>query len=599
MITLRCQAADVVLEGDDVIEQHNECLKNVLDRNMKNLASSVINCLSMSFPYPHMESATLPVKALTRIDDRPSLSVYGFFIASGPLRIGGLWGNSFKIRIRNIAKYGSYFSSEASREIVSSLKRRFENIINSGFPNFFGSQRMGYQDPQTLDSTVNNTANPCIRNLIEHERGITPLGPIIGKFLLLGKYQQALNAIILGSAEYVRPLDGVLMTPLQKARFMYFKGIEPGVVLSLFPNTAVKERILLKAIVRFGYNKVEHNKIIIDETVSLNHEDAVSGVGAKEVIDISGDIDLNNDNRENYDNNNDKNDHNNNNNNNNNNNKSCEKIDECKAEESASKIISQLPYSTRSLWVSSYQSWLWNRVAAHRLYTRTEHDLTNVQLQQEKELERERERVIESNENKGVEIDDVNNCPPTLYDNDVKNHQIDKNGDGKEDFIEVTKKKTSADANYVIRTVDDETLLAMAGDLVHEQSLAPYLLKSSERLNISSHDNVGNSKNNDNSSNDNKKSDINCNEESNSVIALTEEQIAAMSLDDRRHVFKHYVVLPLFGKKVLYPNNANGRYVHVHAHACTYSHTKKHTHTHTHLYYITISFLPHQFYPNS
>ena len=578
VITLRCQAASV-LECDDVIEQHDECLKNVLDRNMRNHASGVINSLSLSFPYPPMESTTLQVTASSHIDDNPSLSVYGFFITSRPLRIGGLWGNSFKIRIRNIAKYGS--PSKPSREIVSALKCRFENIVNTGFPNFFGSQRMGYQDPQTLDSTINTSGNPYIKNQIRYEGEIIPLGPIIGKLLLLGKYQKALNAIILGTVEYVRPLDGVIMTALQKARFMYFKGIEPGVVLSLFPSTAVKERILLKALVRFGHNKVENSKIIIEEIVPLNHEDAVSGMGVKEVVDISSNIDLEHNNSENYDVKN-----NNNNINNNNNNKSCEKIDKCKAEESASKILSQLPYSTRSLWVSSYQSWLWNRVAAHRLYPHTEHDLTDMQLQQEKELDLKREIVIESEGDEVVENDDVNDTPPGVYDNDVKYHQINKYGNGKKDFTEAKKKETSVYQSYSIQTVDDESLLAMVGDLVHVQSLAPYLLKSSDYSNINSHDNVRNSNSNDNSSNNNKKSDINCNEESNSVIALTEEHIAAMTLDNRRHVFKHYVVLPLFGKKVLYPNNANGRYVHVHAHVRAYSHTHKqtstHTHTHTH-----------------
>ena len=379
------------------------------------------------------------------------------------------------------------------------------------------------------------------------------------------------------------------MTPLQKARFMYFKGIEHGVVLSLFPSTAIKERILLKALVRFGYNKVENNKIIIEETVPLNHDDAVSGVGVKEVIDVSANIDLKNDNGEIYDNNNNNNNDNNDNNNygdnNNNNNKSCEKTDKCQAEESASKILSQLPYSTRSLWVSSYQSWLWNRVAAHRLYTYTEQDLIDVQLQQEKELELEfrREKVVESEGDKVIENDNVNNTPHGVYDNDIKNHQISKNG-----FINLMKKETSLNENHSIRTVDDEPLLAMVGDLVHAQSLEPYLLISSEYSNINSNDDVSNSNNNDNSSNNNKKSDTNCNEESNSVIALTEEHIAAMTLDNRRHVFKHYVVLPLFGKKVLYPNNANGRYVHVrtYTHIHTYTHIYIHTHTHrlTHTY---------------
>ena len=608
VITLRCHAGDV-LEEDDVIEHSDECLKNILDRNMRNHASSVIKSLTQSFPYPHIDSRQtsplslplpLSINAATLIDDFPSLSVNGFFIAPGPLRIGALWGNSFKIRLRNIAKHGS--DTKVSKEDISGLKKGFENIANSGFPNFFGSQRMGHQELQTADSMNKNTLEQELK-FEKDNSADRPLGPVIGKLLLLGKYQKAMNAIILGTAEYVRPLDGALLTPLQKARFMFSKGVDPGVVLSLFPSTAVKERILLKAIVRFGCSTLR--VISSDEKVVIGDE--LKNVTTKEDVNTNEDNnDLKNDdmnmntnskkdcgsggnvnNRNIY---NDKDNDSSKNNDSNNSNNNPNKIDQNKArqhtmqcEESASKILSQLPYSTRSLWVSSYQSWLWNRAAAHRLYTHADCDEKekmeeNIDVNMDENTE---EKDVSEVRIEGNKVDENNNFNDNSNHSDSNSNQRSKNGNEKKVITKEVKHESNTETgNNDVCVLDDDSLIAMVGDLVHAHSLAPYLLSSHTHTN-KNNNNVNNNNNNkssnsdsmsDNSNNNNNNNGNNQIEESNTVTALTEEILSGLSLADRRHLFKHCVLLPLFGKKMIYPNNSNGTYVR--------SHARTHVHMH-------------------
>ena len=652
VMTLRCHAGDV-LEEDDVIEHSDECLKNILDRNMRNHASSVINSLTQSFPYLHMDSREtlslprplpLSINAPTLIDDFPSLSVYGFFIAPGPLRIGAIWGNSFKIRIRNIAKYGS--ATKAFEKDISTLKKGFENIANSGFPNFFGSQRMGYQELQTVDSVKKKTAEQEVK-FKKDDGADRPLGPLIGKLLLLGKYHKAINAIILGTTEYVRPSDGAVLTPLQKARFMYFQGFEPGVVLSFFPSTAVKERILLKAIVRFGcgtvteincdekarfgdelrnVRKTEDGTIDEDnvkrDDMEVNANDYEKNYkSCSNIYNCSSRHEENNDNNDNINNNSNSNNNSNNNNNNNNINNDI-KIDENKSlqhtmqcEESASKILSQLPYSTRSLWVSSYQSWLWNRAAAHRLYTHTECDekekvneemdenkVDNVRIQgsevphnkimadtmdvnMDERIEDKVRSVVRVEEN---EVDDIDYDSSSSDDNRRSNsNQRSKIGDENEGVAEENKDEGSTKTgNNDVCVLDDDLLIAMVGDLVHVHSLAPYLLKPPTYTNNDNQNNNDNDKDNDDNNNNhsnNNDNDKNNNirsnnqiEESNTVTALSEETLSGLSLADRRHLFKHCVVLPLFGKKMVYPNNTNGR--------CVRSQTRTHMHVYMYIH---------------
>ena len=47
----------------------------------------------------------------------------------------------------------------------------------------------------------------------------------------------------------------------------------------------------------------------------------------------------------------------------------------------------------------------------------------------------------------------------------------------------------------------------------------------------------------------------------NSVIVLTSAHIANLSETRRAQLFRDSVLLPLFGKKIIYPENENGRYV--------------------------------------
>ncbi|CAE7458107.1 truD, partial [Symbiodinium microadriaticum] len=104
------------------------------------------------------------------------------FRQDGILRAGDLWGNAFTLRVRQLEGSGAHTSSTTLREV---LTQRLSDAAVAGVPNFFGSQRMGevYRTPGTDRS--------------DRE----PIGPVIGRFLVLGDYRAAVFAIVMGRRE--------------------------------------------------------------------------------------------------------------------------------------------------------------------------------------------------------------------------------------------------------------------------------------------------------------------------------------------------------------------------------------------------------------
>ena len=439
----------------------HECLNVVSSGSLKERAAGIITTLLNQFPDKDLHPSDGSEVQSVANCERGSVSVSGIYLALRPLKIGELWGNWFNIIIRNV-RAASEDSGPDSSQKAESLCASFQDAVNNtaitGFPNFFGSQRMGYQDQD--------------RNVKEHEGSCgtsMPLGPSIGKLLLLGRYSEAISVIILGSSVYKSLKDNSL-SGLQGARDLFARGASIVSVLNLMPRTAIKERMLLKAMVRFGWIARAYRKSTFEVFTNGNNSDSHSN-GQQEDVAISV------------------------------------------------RVLGQIPYSTRSLWVSAYQSWIWNRVASHRLitssYDSNSHSsvsdvlceqvgtnltpLTPVPLATEGDLVYI--SAIASNESKQITDDVAKKSVITSGSSSCVS--IDSN------FISASNEPTSLDTEYV-------TVAAVAGSVGSPMT-------------------------------------------SDYVIALTREHIAGMSDSQRALLFRDSVLLPLFGKKIIYPNNENGR----------------------------------------
>lgn len=87
-----------------------------------------------------------------------------------------------------------------------------------------------------------------------YENDYMPIGPTIGKLLLLQQYDSVIDAIILGemyidSSKAGSDLDS---SQANNARRMYVAGSPWQLVLSLFPTTSVRERTILRGLIRYG-----------------------------------------------------------------------------------------------------------------------------------------------------------------------------------------------------------------------------------------------------------------------------------------------------------------------------------------------------------
>jgi tRNA pseudouridine synthase D (TruD) len=509
--------------------------------------------------------------------------ISGMHLASGPFRVGDLWGNRFKITIRCIrfahihvsdnrtasaspsepSSSSSTSFNSSSRPVNVSVKVSptahiegcVRRIAHTGFPNFFGSQRMGYQESQILDLGQGQTLDPILNVG-------APLGPSVGKMLLLGRYRDAVDAIILGAVRYNPSLGagtGTWMgtSPLQNARSMYARGVEASVVLSSMPRAAVKERILLKAMVRFGWGVAERHSraapgipgVPCRGVTGLDHGDDQSADNdnywRNSNSDTSGDTERNSNcvkeeqererKRERK--------------------RERERERESKDDEIASRVIAQLPYSTRSLWVSSYQSWLWNNVASHRLMISSNATDANP-FSGERSNTQTQTRTDSSGGSGGSRENGGSKGSGTCADSSESSGNCDE--------ASISDWDRSAVAAV-------EGLQAMVGDLVHSSSLA-YLALSLPLLSQHTDPPVGPDQSNCASASisdhdlnrtrhgHNDTLPLPLSPSDDPVIYLTVSHISSLSAAQRGYLFRHSVLLPLFGKRILLPENSTGRF---------------------------------------
>jgi hypothetical protein len=317
------------------------------------------------------------------------------------------------------------------------------------------------------------------------------------------------------------------------------------VVLNSMPRAAVKERILLKAMVRFGWGVVDRQSRAAPFTPGAP---VIPGVPCREVTRL-GDND-------NHSSNSNSNSDSNSNNNSNSNSvrEEQERERDSKDDEIASRVIAQLPYSTRSLWVSSYQSWLWNNVASHRLMSTSNAAAANPSSGEGSNTQTYTGSGTDSSGGTGE-----NGKSVTCADS------CDSGGNG--DIVSLISEEDRGAMAAV------EGLQAMVGDLVHSSCLSSlslsHVLFSLQRdpptgpdrsncasASVSDHALTRTGHSHD----DTLPVYVPLPTSDDPVIALTVAHISSLSAVQRGYLFRNSVLLPLFGKKILFPENATGRY---------------------------------------
>jgi tRNA(Glu) U13 pseudouridine synthase TruD len=232
---------------------------------------------------------------------------------------GDLKGNRFNILLRDVHVQEIHPNENESDvcdgiNALDLIKERLLTLQQYGFPNFFGTQRMGIISVNTMDTP-------------------SPIGPIIGKYLLQNNATGAVYCILSGldggkeiifptrlsehSSETTEAMDlednedeEVIddvedSAPILQARTLFLSGASLSKVLQLIPQSSTRERKLLKNLIRFAPQPLPQR----DPTIPLSEL----------------------------------------------------------WEEACRCAIRGLPYTTKQLWLSSYQSWLWNHVVDYHL----------------------------------------------------------------------------------------------------------------------------------------------------------------------------------------------------------------------------------------
>jgi tRNA(Glu) U13 pseudouridine synthase TruD len=250
---------------------------------------------------------------------------------------GDLLGNRFNILLRNVTtlQTNPRLDERSSQSLKESLlnpldfiRERLLTIEQIGFPNFFGTQRMGIVSVETLGQSLPSTTSAS---------SPTPLGPVIGKYLMMSNATSAVYCILSGLDggekitiptrlnEQSQEVEGegegddgqeegegedevgldeqpvTDLVPILQARSIFLSGASLSKVYQLIPQSLTRERKLVKNLIRYSPSRSSVNTAS-PEQLRILWEDA------------------------------------------------C-----CAA-------IRGLPYTTKQLWLSSYQSWLWNKV---------------------------------------------------------------------------------------------------------------------------------------------------------------------------------------------------------------------------------------------
>ena len=133
---------------------------------------------------------------LSGIDDsaRCIMVIGNLTFRDRPLNIGELWGNSFSITLRNVEMKQNQL---AEIEIKKLLECRKEAIVKNGFLNLYGTQRTGSFRENIL-KFMEDHEGFTESQILAFFSSSMPVGPVIGKHLLLGEYEDAISLIMKG-----------------------------------------------------------------------------------------------------------------------------------------------------------------------------------------------------------------------------------------------------------------------------------------------------------------------------------------------------------------------------------------------------------------
>lgn len=249
---LGASPADIQVAGtkDKRATTYQRCSVNV--NAVKAVSGSCIAALAAA----ELLTEAFPLAGLN--DSNTKIATGNISFLPTPLRLGQLWGNKFTIRLKDFS-CEELETGESAELPFSSLEKlvseRAVTMREQGFPNYFGSQRIGNnkcnfsiykRDP----SSESGTASPDGVLLADISSSL-PQGPMIGKLLMMGRYEEAGRVLIAGGDAACDVSDET--DPLEQARSLYAHGTASHLtILNLLPHHCVRERMLLKGLIRFG-----------------------------------------------------------------------------------------------------------------------------------------------------------------------------------------------------------------------------------------------------------------------------------------------------------------------------------------------------------
>ncbi|KAG8439751.1 hypothetical protein GDO86_005792 [Hymenochirus boettgeri] len=156
------------------------------------------------------------LKQVESIIGKKSMKLHNIHTENKPLRLGWLSGNNFSIIVRNIKNH----SNDASVKIQERIGEAVQNIKEKGFLNYYGPQRFGkVQNSQSND---------------------------IGLALLKEEMEKAVKLLL---------TPDNTEDPVNNAKKHFIQTEDAKGALALMPDYKIRERMLLRAINRYGANQ--------------------------------------------------------------------------------------------------------------------------------------------------------------------------------------------------------------------------------------------------------------------------------------------------------------------------------------------------------